>query len=197
MAFTLTKRWTLLLSCLASLVEFSGCAVQHPWTSGALLEQPQVAQYRIAFDAAMPSEVYVEKMGSKLQPPQFSDADGKAALVGSKALYNEFLAQFPQRFKDQSRKYGVLIVDAPGPGVGRILLHVNMMGTSRTHTRDGPEMGLQTKLQDDKGRTFWTYESLVGSSSLSAKVDDSLVDAYIDSLLSSMQKDRVIGSTPN
>jgi|GEM_PF-2887508 len=58
-------------------------------------------------------------------------------------------------------------------------------------------MGLQTKLQDDKSHTFWTYESLVGSSSLSAKIDDSLVDAYIDSLLSSMQKDRVLGSARN
>jgi len=56
-------------------------------------------------------------------------------------------------------------------------------------------MGLQTKLQDGDGHTFWTYESLVGSTSLSAKIDDSLVDAYIDSLLGSMQKDRVIGST--
>ena len=193
----MTKRSIFRFCCLALLAVISGCAVQHPWTSGALSEPPPVAQYRIAFDATMPAEVYMEKMGSQLQPPQFSDADRKAALVGSKALYNEFLAQFPQRFKEQSRKYGMVVVDAPGPGVGRILLHVNMMGTSRTATRDGPEMGLQTKLQDDKGHTFWTYESLVGSSSLSAKIDDSLVDAYIDSLLNSMQKDRVLGATRN
>ena len=139
----------------------------------------------------------MEKMGSKLRPPQFSDADGKVAVMESKALYNEFLTQFPQQFKERSRKYGLVIVDAPGPGVGRIFLHVNMMGTSRTPTRDGPEMGLQTKVQDETGHTFWTYESLVGSSSLASKVDDSLVDAYIDSLLSSMQKDRVISSAHN
>lgn len=191
----MTKRSTVLLCCMALLAVIPGCAVQHPWTSGELLEPPPVAEYRIAFDATMPTEVYAEKMGSKLQPPQFSDTDRNDALAGSKALYNEFLAQFPARFKEQSRKYGMVVVDAPGPGVGRILLHVNMMGTSRTPTRDGPEMGLQTKLQDDKGHTFWTYESLVGTSSLTAKIDDSLVDAYVDSLLSSMRKDRVIGST--
>ena len=193
----MTKRSNFLLCCLALLAVTSGCAVQHPWTSGELSEPPPVAQYRIAFDATMPTEVYMEKMGSELQPPQFSDADRNAALAGSKALYSEFLARFSPRFKEQSRKYGMVVVDAPGPGVGRILLHVNMMGTSRTPTRDGPELGLQTKLQDDKGHTFWTYESLVGSSSLTAKIDDSLVDAYVDSLLNSMRKDRVIGSTHN
>ena len=197
MALTLTKRTTLLRCCLAVLLLISGCAVQRPWTSGTMPEPPPVAQYRIAFDAAMPSEVYMEKTGSKLQPPQFTEADRQAALMGSKALYNEFLARFPQRFKERSRKYGVVVVDAAGPGVGRILLHVNMMGAGRTPMRDGPELGLQTKLQDDKGHTFWTYESLVGTSSLSARIDDSLVDAYIDSLLGSMQKDRVIGSTHN
>lgn len=193
----MTKRSTFLLCCLALLAVTSGCAVQHPWTSGELSEPPPVAQFRIAFDAAMPTEVYMEKMGSKLQPAQFSDADRTAALTGSKALYNEFLAQFSQRFKEESRKYGLVVVDAPGPGVGRILLHVNMMGMSRTATRDGPEMGLQTKLQDDKGHTFWTYESLVGTSSLTARIDDSLVDAYVDSLLISMRKDRVIGAAHN
>ncbi len=188
----MNKRSTLLFCCLAALAVISGCAVQHPWTSGPLSGPPPVARHRVAFDATMPTEVYMEKMGSELQPPKFSDADRNTALTGSKALYNEFLAQFPQRFKQQARQLGVVVVDAPGPGVGRILLHVNMMGASRTATRDGPELGLQTKLQDDNGHTFWTYESLVGSSSLSGKIDDSLVDAYIDSLLSSMQKDRVI-----
>ena len=158
---------------------------------------PPVDKYRIAFDAAMPTEVYMEKTGSTLQPPQFSDADRREAIAGSKALYNEFLSRFSQRFTEQSRRFGVLVVEAPGPGVGRIFLHVNLMGTSRTALRDGPEMGLETKLQDPQGHTFWSYMSLVGVPRSQSKIDDSLVDAYIDSLLSSMQKDGVIASAHN
>lgn len=136
----------------------------------------------------------MEKTGSQLQAPQFSDADRREAIAGSRALYNQFLARFSQRFTERSRRFGVIVVEAPGPGVGRIFLHVNMMGTSRTALRDGPEMGLETKLQDPDGHTFWSYMSLVGVSSPLSKIDDSLVDAYVDSLLTSMQKDRVIDS---
>ena len=102
----MTKRSNFLLCCLALLAVTSGCAVQHPWTSGELSEPPPVAQYRIAFDATMPTEVYMEKMGSELQPPPPSAKAGPASIPKIATKQPE-VTNFPVTIAVLHRRRGV------------------------------------------------------------------------------------------